>query len=151
MAKKKAPTLRIEMARRTNRRLPRKLLLNVVKRALADSGLSWEVSLAVVGDEEIARLNKQYLGKARPTDVLSFRLDDEGDETAMGQIVISADTAAREALAREIPFRDEIALYAAHGALHLLGHLDGTAEERRRMMTLEFVVLSDSGISRPQE
>lgn len=142
------PKIRIDFARRTSRRLPRELIIAIVRDILRRAGRPWEVSIAVVGDDEIAELNKRYLRKSRPTDVLAFRLDDETEPRGAGQIVISADTAAREAVERGIPFRHEIALYAAHAALHLLGHPDATEKDREEMARLEAEALARFGIPR---
>lgn len=93
------------------------------------------LSVSVVDDEAMAALHERYSGIAGPTDVLAFPLEDEvpGPEALLGEVVVSADTAAREAEARGLPFARELLLYVAHGVLHLLGYDDHDEEERNRM------------------
>ncbi len=98
------------------------------------------VGIAVVNDLEIARLNARYLGRRTPTDVLAFpsassSATADGDE--LGEIILSAETAAREAKRRRIPLERELAFYVVHGLLHLTGHRDGTPPEARRMRRRE--------------
>lgn len=88
-------------------------------------------------DPTIAELHERYLGKAGPTDVLSF---------PSGEIVVSADTARREAEARGIPPLHELLLYVVHGALHLAGHDDRTPKARARMRAAERRALKELGI-----
>lgn len=84
-----------------------------------------EVSVLIAGDRTVQRLNKQYRLIDRSTDVLSFAQD---DPLLLGDIVISADTAARQAQAAGWPLTSEMALLATHGLLHLLGHDDDSAD-----------------------
>ncbi|MBW2272818.1 MAG: rRNA maturation RNase YbeY [Deltaproteobacteria bacterium] len=119
-------------------RLDRVLLADRARRVLRalDHGRS-ELSVALVGDAEIAGLNEQYRGKPEPTDVLSFSLV-EGDHSdyrgqLLGDVVISVDTAASQARKRHRSLDEEVARLLIHGVLHLLGHDHAEAEERRRM------------------
>jgi len=77
----------------------------------------------ITGDGELQRLNRQFLGKDYPTDVLSFPADkDRHTDTApLGEIAISADGAAEEAVSRGHSVDDEIRILMLHGVLHLLG------------------------------
>jgi probable rRNA maturation factor len=95
------------------------------------------IHVAVVGDIFIAELHQRYLGIPGPTDVLSFDLSDDGGLFLEGQIVVSADTARREARARRIPFEQELLRYAIHGTLHLLGYDDDTPGRARTMHRVE--------------
>jgi probable rRNA maturation factor len=94
------------------------------------------VSVAIVHDDHIRDLHRKYLGLDSPTDVLSFLLEQNGS-CLDGQIVASADTALRTA--RELGERpeDEILLYVIHGALHLAGYDDQSAEDRQEMRERE--------------
>ncbi|MHC4549015.1 MAG: rRNA maturation RNase YbeY [Planctomycetota bacterium] len=94
------------------------------------------VVVALVDDETIAGLHERYLGTAGPTDVLSF---------PHGEIVVSGETARREAEARGIPPLHELVLYVVHGALHLEGHDDQTPPARRRMRAAERRILRELG------
>jgi probable rRNA maturation factor len=78
-----------------------------------------ELSIAVTTDRRIHTLNRKFRSVDHPTDVLSFHGD---GVTLLGDVVISLDTARREAKARRIPLNDELRRYLAHGILHLLGH-----------------------------
>lgn len=85
-----------------------------------------EISLTFVDDEKIKNLNKQYLGKNKPTNVISFPLQ-EGEYCAinpniMGDIVISTETAQRDALRGNLTLHQEIDYLIIHGILHLLGY-----------------------------
>ncbi|UCG33562.1 MAG: rRNA maturation RNase YbeY, partial [Phycisphaerales bacterium] len=80
------------------------------------------LSLAVVDDARIAALNADYRGHTGPTDCLAFDLsDDHQTDDVEGEIVVSWETARREAAARKLSFQAELTLYVIHGLLHLLG------------------------------
>ena len=87
-----------------------------------------EVSILFIGEEEMRSMNKQYLGKNVPTDVLAFRMADgehpEINPSLLGDVIVSADEALIQAQARNICVNDELALYVVHGILHLLGYDD---------------------------
>ena len=95
-----------------------------------------KVVVALVDDEKMAELHKRFLGKDGPTDVLSF---------PHGEIVVSADTALREAKEREISPVQELVLYVVHGALHLAGYDDRTPKKRAEMRAAERKVLNEMG------
>jgi probable rRNA maturation factor len=104
--------------------------------ALDETGSS--VSLSFVRDPAIRALNRDHRGKDAPTDVLSFPLVEAGDayagaERLLGDIVISVDTARRQAAAYDAPLVREIERLLIHGLLHLLGHDHMEAGERARM------------------
>jgi probable rRNA maturation factor len=75
-----------------------------------------------VTDPTIHALNRQYRGKDKPTDVLSFPLADEIQPFLLGDVAISLDTAARQAQRRGHPLQEELQLLLIHGILHLLGY-----------------------------
>jgi rRNA maturation RNase YbeY len=92
------------------------------------------------------QLNRQYRGKDRPTDVLAFALR-EGESgpahtSVLGDVVISLETAARQARSRRRPLAAEVRVLLVHGILHVLGydHERGPAEARR-MRALEHRLL----------
>jgi len=104
------------------------------------------LSVTVVDDARMAALHERYLGVAGPTDVLSFPLEDgldAGGAPLVGEVVVSADTAAREAEARGLPFERELLLYVVHGALHLLGYDDQGETDRRRMQARQEELLGE--------
>lgn len=110
---------------------------------------SSELSVAIVGDRSIRVLNRQYLQKDRPTNVISFSMQ-EGEFAAMnadllGDVVISADTAAREAAEAGIDFHERLVFLLLHGILHLVGydHERSGEEEARRMEAKEAEIFAD--------
>ncbi len=98
-----------------------------------------EVSVLLTDDETVHRLNRSYRGHDKPTDVLSFSLREQGagepqyvklglETEALGDIVISVDTAEQQARAVGVSLEHEVTHLALHGALHLLGYTDDTEE-----------------------
>jgi len=115
-----------------------------VVRAPRDFNLtSAVVSVTLVDDVRIQELNREWRGKDKPTDVLSWPLwqidEPLGDE--LGDVVISVDTARRQAEARGWDLDDELALLLVHGVLHLLGHEDDTEVGSEAMRRLEAEIL----------
>ena len=101
-----------------------------------------EVDITIVDDEEIHQLNRNYRNVDRPTDVLSFALDEddedepellEGQLHLLGDIIISAETATRQAEEFGHGLEREIVYLAVHGLLHLLGY-DHMVEEDKVIM-----------------
>lgn len=97
-------------------------------------------------DAVIRHLNTVHRGIENATDVLSFPQE---DPVVLGDIVISLDTAQRQAAAAGWPPENEVALLAVHGLLHLLGYDDETAAEAARMRDLSASALADAGIDLP--
>ena len=100
--------------------------------------------LADAIDDEIAELNKKHMDHEGPTDVLSFPMsefDPEREAFLLGEIVVSHQTARREADSRGLPFAEELCRYAVHGFLHLTGFDDDTPEKRSEMEALQEAVL----------
>ncbi len=100
-----------------------------------------ELSIALVGDDEMQTLNAAWRGRERPTDVLSFSmLEGEGAEhrgSLLGDVVIDIETAARQARQRRRGLDEELARLLIHGTLHLLGHDHEADAEARRMQREE--------------
>ena len=92
-----------------------------------------EVEISVVEDAAIAQVHGQFMDDPTPTDVITFH---------HGEILVSADTAAREAAARAQPFLRELALYVIHGLLHLHGHTDAEDPPRALMHAAQERILS---------
>lgn len=95
-----------------------------------------EVTLAFVGAKAIRTLNRRFMKKDRPTDVLSFPLGEKGPDGKfyLGDIVIAVPVAARQAREKGHGLDRELRLLAIHGYLHLLGydHFAGIEEEERK-------------------
>jgi len=105
------------------------------------------LSLSLVNDDAIRSLNQKFRGKDAATDVLSFPLEDEPasapSERLLGDVVISVDTARRQADAYDAPLQREIYRLLIHGLLHLKGH-DHEAAGERRVMRREERRLADA-------
>ena len=106
------------------------------------------LSLALVDDRTIQRLNRTFLGHDWPTDVLSFPLGDPDDAELSGEIVISAERALAEARDRRVEPMAEVLLYLTHGLLHLCGYDDRTPRQAARMHRREAELLGKLGIVR---
>ncbi len=105
-----------------------------------------EISVLLCDDAVIRTLNADYRDVDKATDVLSFAQE---DPRLLGDIVISLETAARQAQRAGWPPENEVALLAVHGLLHLLGHEDDTAAGAARMRDLATDALADAGIELP--
>ncbi len=114
-----------------------------------------ELSVALVSEEEMRRLNSRYRGLDEPTDVLAFPMTEAGDtgrgraETGepLGDIAICVPVAERQAAARGETLTEELELLAAHGLLHLLGYDDADDEAAAAMREMESHLLGRSIIS----
>ena len=95
-------------------------------------------------------LNRAYRGVAGPTDVLAFPMTEGRFRSVspdlLGDVVISTETARRQARRRGGALRTELALLLIHGMLHLVGYDHGTAVERRRMWRKQRLILTACGI-----
>lgn len=118
------------------------------ERMLAAIGREADVlSVLLCGDELIHELNRDFRDKDKPTDVLAFALN-EGEAVAapkgaivlLGDVVISIDTARRQAEEHKVSIAFEVRNLLAHGLLHLLGYDHQTPETYRRMMALQAVL-----------
>ena len=109
------------------------------------------LSIALVDDAWMARLHERHLGHRESTDVLTFDLGNsdgrtDHSTTIDGEIVVSVDTATREADARSHSVDAELALYVVHGTLHLLGYGDGDDRVAARMHRIEDEILVQIGL-----
>lgn len=117
-------------------------------RALTQAALRSErieaarISIAIVNDPLMHELNRRHLNHDYPTDVLSFLLHSDSPDSNFshlkqleGEVIVSADTAIREANNRQVNPLEELALYLVHGLLHLCGyddHCDADIDEMRK-------------------
>jgi probable rRNA maturation factor len=92
-----------------------------------------DISVLIVSDARMAALHKKFCGLAGPTDVLTFQ---------HGEIVISVETAARQARIFHSAFMAEIQLYLLHGLLHLAGFNDAAPDARKQMHQLQKKLLA---------
>jgi probable rRNA maturation factor len=124
----------------------------VAGRALeSESVPAAELGVLVTDDETVQRLNRDYAGQDTATDVLSFSLREgeefvlppEGPDSVLrlGEVIISHETAVRQAREAGRPLKDEIAHLLVHGVLHLLGYDHADPEEERQMRAREQALL----------
>jgi probable rRNA maturation factor len=109
-----------------------------------------ELSVLLTTDAAIRTLNRDWRKRDEPTDVLSFPAGPapigQPDRRPLGDIVLSLDTARRQARAHGQSLAAELDLYLAHGLLHLLGHDHHRPAQARRMSALEDVLLGKQGM-----
>lgn len=115
--------------RRVNGAIIKSAVLRVLK-AFRKKNAS--VDITFISDKRIKTLNKKYLRRDRPTDVIAFSLKE-----AIGDIYISSDTAYRNAKRFNTSFEKEILLYVIHGVLHFLDFGDKSISEKNRIRRLE--------------
>lgn len=126
-------------------------LSSAVRMILDDASIpEARISLAVVDDPTIQELNREFLGRDEPTDVLSFVLE-RSERLLEGEVVVSADTARRAASRFGWTAADELLLYVIHGALHLVGLDDRTPSERAAMRERERRCLARFELEPPYE
>lgn len=118
---------------------------------LAGVAATAELSLTLVDNARIHELNREYRQVDRPTDVLSFALQEEDDDEpeiigyqddALGDIVISVERAREQAVEYGHSLERELVYLAAHGTLHLLGYDHEQDDEKREMREKEEEVMS---------
>lgn len=127
---------------RSARGIARRALARKAEIVLEGLGLSGrELSILLTGDAGIRRLNRAYRRRDRPTDVLSFSLREGrfGDvSSALGDVVISLETARRQARENGVTLHQEVDRLLVHGILHLAGYdHEVSAREERRMKRKE--------------
>jgi len=105
------------------------------------------VSIGIVDDAQMRRLNRKFLHRRGNTDCLSFDLSDTAgpEEPRVFDLIVNGELASREAARRGHAAQAEMALYVTHGLLHQLGFDDATAEQAARMHRTEDEILQDSG------
>lgn len=112
-----------------------------------------EVGVVITDDETVRDLNRRYLDRDEPTDVLSFPLMETGEPFVgppdgiahLGEVIVSYPTAERRAREQGHGIEQEIAHLVVHGLLHLLGYDHEEPEEERRMRSLEDRLLAATG------
>lgn len=132
-------------------------LVTQVRRAVDLCGITQaQLTVAIVGDEEMAELHEQYTGVQGTTDVLTFDLIERAESASPhgstehptdieGDIVVCLDEAKRQADQRDHDASHELLLYAVHGLMHLLGEDDHDENDYRRMHAREDSLLEQMG------
>ncbi|AKP79545.1 MULTISPECIES: rRNA maturation RNase YbeY [Priestia] len=117
-----------------------------------------EVSVTFVDNDRIQEINHQYRHKNQPTDVISFALEEMGEDEmqiigdemprVLGDIVISIPKAHEQAEEYNHSFMRELGFLTVHGFLHLLGYDHETSEDEKEMFTRQKDILEQYGLSR---
>ncbi|WP_186575821.1 rRNA maturation RNase YbeY [Aquibacillus kalidii] len=117
-----------------------------------------EVSVNFVDNKEIQIINRNYRQIDKPTDVISFALEEEGEgeikvigeeiPIVLGDIIISVDKAQEQALEYNHSFERELGFLALHGFLHLLGYDHMQEDEEKRMFGRQEEILDEFGLKR---
>lgn len=122
------------------------------------------LSLTLVDDKAIREINREHRGKDKPTDVLSFPLFEpdeiadgigqppgDGGERMLGDVVISIDTALRQASDYDASLQDELYRLLVHGVAHVMGHDHEEPGEREEMLVLERRLAAAIGLAWPYD
>ena len=131
-------------------RIPTPLILQKTEQILNALGCdAHEISIVILGDEEMEQLNQTYRGIFKPTNVLAFpmREGEFSDITPglLGDVVISLETAEKEAVSADISIEERLSQLLIHGILHLLGfdhetsEADATAMENKSLELLRII------------
>lgn len=139
------------------------LLEQCLQAAAQREDVSGEVVVTLVSNERIHQLNREYRGVDRPTDVLSFAMNEAGEgemdiyvveeeidefPNMLGDIVISLPKAQEQANEYGHSLERELGFLAVHGFLHLLGYDHGTEEEEKEMFARQEEILQQIGLTR---
>jgi probable rRNA maturation factor len=117
-----------------------------------------EVSVTFVDNERIQEINRDYRGKDKPTDVISFALEEEGEgevsvigedlPTALGDIIVSIPKAKEQAEEYGHSFDRELGFLLVHGFLHLLGYDHLNEDDEKMMFARQEEILQQFGLTR---
>lgn len=114
-------------------------LSDLLRHAAASEPLTatarWRMSLRLCDDDTIAELHERFFSDSTPTDVISFPSGESAGESEsyLGDVVVSIETAATQAIDAGHSHAREVAFLALHGLLHLCGHDDACSDEREHM------------------
>jgi probable rRNA maturation factor len=114
---------------------------------------SAELSVLLTNDDFICELNRSYRRKNQPTDVLAFPMDDSATGSGtrlLGDVVISLETAGRQASEANHALRTQVALLLAHGLLHLVGYDHVTRAQKHTMDAKTELLVARAGRRRPR-
>jgi probable rRNA maturation factor len=133
----------------------RTVLDRSTNRPFYGSGQTVEMTVVLADDGEVRRLNRDYRGIDKPTNVLSFAGADDGrrriagEPVILGDVILARETVAAEAAAQGKSIADHTLHLVVHGVLHLLGHDHKSAREADAMEALEIGLLARLGIANP--
>lgn len=127
------------------------LVLSLVGVTLKKAGVNdegQELSVVLADDGFVQNLNKQWRGKDKPTNVLSFPQD---EPMMLGDVILAFETVKQESSEQNKRFEDHTAHLIVHGILHLLGHDHMNDADAEIMEALEIEILDAVGIKNPYE
>lgn len=138
--------MRLSLLKEAKTRVPvtsLRKLFEVVARNEAAASWQAQVNLVFITDKRMKQLNNEYRGKDKPTDVLSFNIDDPKSSSAIfGEVYISVQTAARQAQALGHSLGTEYVRLACHGFMHLFGYDHQQDREAEKMEARERAYLA---------
>ncbi len=143
------PQTPIEFDNRQSRMFDESLLGERLRQVIATLLLdAARITVALVDDAEIQRVNREFLDHDWPTDVISFNYAESADSpnSIDGELVVSVETAERQFSGHGWSLTDELLLYCVHGILHLCGYDDLTEEARPQMRQRERELLGLFGL-----
>ncbi|WP_026105125.1 rRNA maturation RNase YbeY [Halalkalibacterium ligniniphilum] len=136
------------------------LIRQILETAATVEGLDGELELSIsfVDDQQIQEINREYRGKDAPTDVISFALNEMGEDeldiidadtpNVLGDIIISIPRTHEQAEEYGHSFHRELGFLVVHGFLHLLGYDHMTEEEEKEMFSRQEDILTAYGLTR---
>ncbi len=120
----------VEVNNKTRSRVNERLIKKVAEVFVKKNGFfKYDVSIGIIGDKRMRRLNKVYRKKDKITDVLSFKEKNPKDDNFLGEILINYQQIKRQAKKRRVDTKEELIFILIHGLLHLIGYEDNTLEE----------------------
>ncbi|MCF6249512.1 MAG: rRNA maturation RNase YbeY [Desulfobacula sp.] len=131
--------LRILIDNKQKKKIPTDIIFQKTKQILNDLACnSHELSIVITNDDEVHQLNKTYRGIDKPTNVLSFPMQEgqfsEINPGLLGDVVISIDTAQKEADTADISLSQRMSQLLIHGILHLVGYDHETGQNEAKAM-----------------
>lgn len=122
----------------------------IIASALQEIGFQQETELSLVlaDDDFVQNLNREYRGKDKPTNILSFPQD---EDFCLGDLVLAYETVEREAREQNKTFTNHVTHLIVHGVLHLLGYDHIDDQEAEEMEALEISILAKMGLPNPYE
>lgn len=133
----------VTVANETAARVETALIKRSVAAALRHQRASGDVSVVIVGDLKMRRLNRTYRGKDAVTDILSFREEEAeiAENGFLGELIIDYRVIRQQAKRFAPSIRWELAFIVIHGVLHLLGHEDETEKGAAEMERLGHLII----------
>ncbi len=130
----------VEIANQTRQQINVNTIKQAVETVLKFKKKNSLVSVAIVNDQTMARINYAFRGQKKPTDVLSFAEFDSpmADKDFLGEIIIDYEQIKRQAKLLQHSVKYELAFIVIHGTLHLLGYDDKTLKEAKKMEELGY-------------